>query len=199
MLIRRCILLIHWSSDNVLWLLFDCSYVSTTIDPFWDISLDLGQKRDGTKVNTGNDEDEDAPKSLNDCLERFTRPEHLGSSAKIKCSSCQTYQESTKQLSMKQLPIVASFHLKRFESSSHSFHRKISSTIKFPQYLDMTPFMSTTLRRGSSRTHVVGSTSDGGGGTNNNNTQVHNAQISDNTTTNDPSKRVNGVHYRDNK
>jgi ubiquitin C-terminal hydrolase len=52
------------------------------------------------------------PKSLIDCLERFTRPEHLGSSAKIKCNSCDSYQESTKQLSMKKLPIVASFHLK---------------------------------------------------------------------------------------
>lgn len=56
--------------------------------------------------------DESEPKSLLDCLERFTRPEHLGSSAKIKCSTCQSYQESTKQLSMKKLPIVASFHLK---------------------------------------------------------------------------------------
>ena len=52
------------------------------------------------------------PKSLIDCLERFTKPEHLGSSAKIKCNSCDKYQESTKQLSMKKLPIVASFHLK---------------------------------------------------------------------------------------
>lgn len=43
---------------------------------------------------------------------RFTRPEHLGSSAKIKCSGCHSYQESTKQLTMKRLPIVACFHLK---------------------------------------------------------------------------------------
>lgn len=45
-------------------------------------------------------------------LLRFTRPEHLGSSAKIKCSGCHSYQESTKQLTMKKLPIVACFHLK---------------------------------------------------------------------------------------
>lgn len=81
------------------------SGVSTTIDPFWDISLDLGTTQasgDTSKV----------PKSLVDCLERFTRPEHLGSSAKIKCNTCQSYQESTKQLTMKKLPVVASFHLK---------------------------------------------------------------------------------------
>uniref|UniRef100_A0A6G1SBH2 Ubiquitin carboxyl-terminal hydrolase n=1 Tax=Aceria tosichella TaxID=561515 RepID=A0A6G1SBH2_9ACAR len=98
-----------------------CNNVSTTIDPFWDISLDLG------------------PKSLLECLERFTRQEHLGSAAKIKCSKCQSYQESTKQLSMKKLPIVASFHLKRF-SHSNRLHKKISTFISFPLYLDMSPF-----------------------------------------------------------
>ncbi|KAF4517421.1 hypothetical protein B566_EDAN005030 [Ephemera danica] len=108
-----------------------CHGVSTTIDPFWDISLDLGSVGEGSSV----------PTSLLDCLERFTRPEHLGSSAKIKCSTCQSYQESTKQLTMKKLPVVASFHLKRFEHSNR-FHKKISSFIAFPEHLDMTPFMS---------------------------------------------------------
>lgn len=85
------------------------------------------------------------PTSLLDCLERFTRAEHLGSTAKIKCSNCQIYQESTKQLTMKQLPIVASFHLKRFEHSSIQdkiSKKKISTFISFPEQLDMTPFMS---------------------------------------------------------
>lgn len=108
-----------------------CQGVSTTIDPFWDISLDLGEVQQGSGP----------PKSLIDCLERFTRAEHLGSSAKIKCSSCKSYQESTKQLSMRTLPIVASFHLKRFEHSSQ-INKKISTFIAFPSELDMTPFMS---------------------------------------------------------
>ena len=43
---------------------------------------------------------------------RFTRPENLGSAAKIKCSKCKVNQESTKQLTMKKLPLVACFHLK---------------------------------------------------------------------------------------
>lgn len=108
-----------------------CKGVSTTIDPFWDISLDLGEVPHGSGV----------PKSLIDCLERFTRAEHLGSSSKIKCGSCKVYQESTKQLSMHTLPIVASFHLKRFEHSSQ-IDKKISTFISFPFELDMKPFMS---------------------------------------------------------
>lgn len=90
--------------------------VSSVEDPIWDFSLDLGpslhmrQQRASSSTQAICDESE--PRSLIDCLERFTRPEHLGSSAKIKCSSCQSYQESTKQLSLKKLPVVASFHLK---------------------------------------------------------------------------------------
>ncbi len=52
--------------------------------------------------------------SLQDCLQRFTQPEHLGSAAKIRCSRCNSHQESTKQLTMQKLPVVASFHLKRY-------------------------------------------------------------------------------------
>nr|CAD7199923.1 unnamed protein product [Timema douglasi] len=79
--------------------------------------------------------------TLLDCLERFTQAEHLGSSAKIKCSKCQSYQESTKQFTMNKLPVVVNFHLKRFEHSS-GFRKKISTFIPFPEVLDMTPFMS---------------------------------------------------------
>ena len=110
-----------------------CRNVSTTIDPFWDISLDLPALSSKNNVSS--------PISLHDCLQRFTRPEHLGSSAKIKCSTCKAYQESTKQLTMKKLPIVASFHLKRFEHSSR-LHKKISTRVAFPEHLDMTPFVS---------------------------------------------------------
>ncbi|CAO1426663.1 unnamed protein product [Diamesa hyperborea] len=109
-----------------------CKGVSTTIDPFWDISLDLGHHQGNPK----------SPKSLVNCLERFTRREHLGANAKIKCSQCFTYQESTKELSMCTLPIVASFHLKRFEHSSLYDKKKISTFISFPAELDMRPFLS---------------------------------------------------------
>jgi ubiquitin carboxyl-terminal hydrolase 22/27/51 len=50
-------------------------------------------------------------------------------------------QESTKQLTMKKLPIVACFHLKRFEHSSR-FHKKITTRVAFPELLDMSPFVS---------------------------------------------------------
>lgn len=86
-----------------------CKGVSTTIDPISVISLDLACSQLGSAP----------PSSLGDCLERYTRAEHLGSSAKILCSNCESYQESTKQLTVKTLPVVVSFHLKRFERSKN--------------------------------------------------------------------------------
>ncbi|XP_015300200.3 ubiquitin carboxyl-terminal hydrolase 51 isoform X3 [Macaca fascicularis] len=128
-----------------------CHSVSTTIDPCWDISLDLPgscatfdsqnpERADGT---VSRDDHIPGIPSLTDCLQWFTRPEHLGSSAKIKCNSCQSYQESTKQLTMKKLPIVACFHLKRFEHVGKQ-RRKINTFISFPLELDMTPFLAST-------------------------------------------------------
>ncbi|EDL33892.1 mCG3962 [Mus musculus] len=127
-----------------------CHGVSTTIDPCWDISLDLpGSCTSFWPMSPGRESSLNGEShipgitTLTDCLRRFTRPEHLGSSAKIKCGSCQSYQESTKQLTMKKLPVVACFHFKRFEHSAKQ-RRKITTYISFPLELDMTPFMASS-------------------------------------------------------
>ncbi|XP_022902444.1 ubiquitin carboxyl-terminal hydrolase 22 [Onthophagus taurus] len=109
-----------------------CKSVSTKIEAMKDVSLDLGQVSGGRP-----------PQDIQECLERFTRVEDLG--AKIMCSNCNSHQESTKQLSMKTLPIVVCFHLKRFQHFKKG--EKISTPISFPETLDMTPFMSKTNNR----------------------------------------------------
>ncbi|QQP50263.1 Ubiquitinyl hydrolase 1, partial [Caligus rogercresseyi] len=70
----------------------NCKGVSTTIDPFWDISLDLPAATPSSSNSSSSSSSSNHGISLHNCLERFTKPEHLGSSAKIKCSNCQTYQ-----------------------------------------------------------------------------------------------------------
>nr|XP_020009085.1 ubiquitin carboxyl-terminal hydrolase 51-like [Castor canadensis]XP_020009086.1 ubiquitin carboxyl-terminal hydrolase 51-like [Castor canadensis] len=143
-----------------------CHSVSTTIDPCWDISLDLpsscatlgSQSPEKADSTVSRDDHIQGSPSLTDCLQWFTRPEHLGSSAKIKCSSCQSYQESTKQLTMKILPVVACFHLKRFELVGKQ-RRKINTFVSFPLELDMTPFLASTkesmMREGHPPTDCV--------------------------------------------
>ena len=103
-----------------------CGHNSRTLDPYWDISLDLGLE---------------PATDLRSAIARFTRREDLGPEAR--CSACAVGGGGalTKQLSLRHLPIVACFHLKRFEHSS-KLHKKIRSTVRFPEYLDLTEFTS---------------------------------------------------------
>lgn len=92
--------------------------------------------------------------TLMDCLDRYTQPERLGPN-EYSCSNCgNTFQEATKQLSVKRLPPVLSFQLKRFEHGSSA--SKIETKIKFPVELDMTPY--TTLGRQKGKHRQVGYT-----------------------------------------
>jgi ubiquitin carboxyl-terminal hydrolase 22/27/51 len=106
-----------------------CDHISTKVDPFWDISLDIGPN---------NGDDKAVPLSLEDCLYRFTLPETLSS---FNCSFCKSKSKSNKQLRMNKLPIVCCFHLKRFEHTNKT-HKKISTHIYFPELLEMSPYMA---------------------------------------------------------
>ena len=75
------------------------------------------------------------PTSLSDCLKRFTRAEHLGSYAKIRCSQCAVHRESTKQLTMKQLPIVCCFHLKVNTLNAANADVQAGSLLKAIKYI----------------------------------------------------------------
>lgn len=129
-----------------------CNNISTTIDPFWDISLDLVQNEDRlsdsasvcSSVSVDSEpSDEEPPVSLEECLERFTRPERLGSEAKIRCSRCCMLQESTKQLSLKQLPIVVCIHVKRFRHLKRA--RKLANPLEFPFELELSPYLTSNI------------------------------------------------------
>ncbi|CAD5210219.1 unnamed protein product [Bursaphelenchus okinawaensis] len=104
-----------------------CGRVSTTVDPFWDISLDLG---DGTSTD----------RTLEDCLANYVKSESLGATAKIKCESCGSYESATKRLTLKKLPLVACFHLKRFEHTLANRRKKIRIPVRFPEQIDLTPY-----------------------------------------------------------
>ncbi|KAF9578607.1 hypothetical protein BGW38_005503, partial [Lunasporangiospora selenospora] len=74
----------------------------------------------------------------------YTHPEKLGTN-EYNCSKCgKNGQEATKQLSVKVIPPVLSFQLKRFEHSMGA--SKIETKIKFPAQLDMTQY-TTSARK----------------------------------------------------
>ncbi|CAD5215041.1 unnamed protein product [Bursaphelenchus xylophilus] len=111
-----------------------CGRISTTVDPFWDISLDLG---DGTSTD----------KTLEECLANYVKSESLGATAKIKCDSCGSYESATKRLTLKTLPLVACFHLKRFEHTPLNRRKKIRSPVRFPEQIDLSPYTTSYCTR----------------------------------------------------
>ncbi|KAK7264863.1 hypothetical protein RJT34_32476 [Clitoria ternatea] len=139
-----------------------CGFTSTTYDPCIDISLDLEPNQGGsTKMVTGtpnhscngeadcrNSSQNCGTSTLMGCLKRFTRAERLGSDQKFFCQQCQVRQETLKQMSIRKLPLVSCFHIKRFEhSSTRKMSRKVDRYLQFPFSLDMSPYLSSTILR----------------------------------------------------
>lgn len=138
-----------------------CGFTSATYEPCVDISLDLepnkvsSTKKPSTKsLHSCSGETDSICSSqtcgistLMGCLDRFTRPERLGSD--IFCQRCQMKQESLKQMSIRKLPLVSCFHIKRFEhSSKQKRSRKVDRYLQFPFSLDMAPYLSSSILRG---------------------------------------------------
>lgn len=140
-----------------------CGFTSTTYDPCVDISLDLEPNQGGStkvasttkSIHSSNGEtgctksrENCEISSLMGCLDRFTRPERLGSDQKFFCQQCQVRQESLKQMSIRKLPLVSCFHIKRFEHSSvRKMSRKVDRYLQFPFSLDMAPYLSSSIIR----------------------------------------------------
>ncbi|KIJ52615.1 hypothetical protein M422DRAFT_26189 [Sphaerobolus stellatus SS14] len=105
-----------------------CGNITSTIDPLMDISIEL----------KGKGVENPAENTLAACLKRYTHSERLG--YKYHCSKCRTdSNEAVKRLSIRKLPPVLCFQLKRFEhtSSDKSAARKIDTPIRFPSVLNM--------------------------------------------------------------
>ncbi|WOL13533.1 ubiquitin carboxyl-terminal hydrolase 22-like isoform X2 [Canna indica] len=150
-----------------------CGFTSTTYDPCVDISLDMDskegpQKTNGSKHQINGNETKSASmnqkpgtSTLMECLERFTRPEKLGADQKLFCQHCQVRQESLKQMSIRKIPLVTCFHIKRFEHSSmRKMSRKVDQYLHFPFSLDLGPYLSSSILRARYGNRVLVSDGD---------------------------------------
>lgn len=128
-----------------------CGFTSTTYDPYVDISLNLDTSNH-SMIDVGKKpikpNESSSTSTLLGCLDLFTRPEKLGSDQKLYCQNCQERQDSSKQMSIRRLPLVLCLHIKRFEHSLiRKMSRKIDSYLHFPFSLDMTPYLSSSIVR----------------------------------------------------
>ncbi len=111
-----------------------CNCISSTVDPFLDISLSLDQPSDKTPFQ-GID--------LQSCLTAFTAPESL--STPIFCERCKENRTSVKKLTIKEPPKILAVHLKRFDVVSQ---RKVHAKVTFPvEELDIGPFMQSQCKK----------------------------------------------------
>ncbi|KAI0502502.1 hypothetical protein KFK09_017455 [Dendrobium nobile] len=123
-----------------------CGFTSTTYDPCVDIPVDLETVYHTDK--SASPADKTRLSTLTGSLDLFTRPEKLGSDQKLYCQNCRVKQESVKQMSIRRLPLVLCFHVKRFAHSViRRTSKKLDQYMQFPFSLDMTPYLSSSIIR----------------------------------------------------
>ncbi|KAG7547113.1 Ubiquitin specific protease domain [Arabidopsis suecica] len=98
-----------------------CNSVSETFEKSVGLSLEI--------------EDVD---TLGSALESFTRVEKLDE--QLTCDTCNEKVSKEKQMLLDKLPLVATFHLKRFKTNGF-FMEKIFKHVKFPLEIDLQPYM----------------------------------------------------------
>ncbi|RZF38646.1 hypothetical protein LSTR_LSTR003452 [Laodelphax striatellus] len=94
----------------------NCETVSSKDEDFFDLQVDIDQ-------NT----------SITHCLRCFSNIEMLSNENKFKCDHCSSYQEATKRMRVKKLPMILALHLKRFKyMEQYNRHIKVSHRVVFP-------------------------------------------------------------------
>lgn len=100
----------------------NCKAVSDTFDPFLDVTLEI----------------KTAP-SVSKALEQFVKPEQLDGENAYKCTKCKKMVTASKRFTIHRSSNVLTLSLKRFANFSGG---KITKDVKYPEYLDLRPFMS---------------------------------------------------------
>ena len=101
----------------------NCSKVSTSLQPFSDIGLDIGHVR-----------------TVNDAINHYFKAKKLDEGSKktnvYKCTACQRNVEATQKFSISKLPPVLCLQLKRFGENNI----KLIDGIKISKNLDLSPY-----------------------------------------------------------
>ncbi|KAF7663105.1 hypothetical protein LDENG_00219290, partial [Lucifuga dentata] len=100
----------------------NCKAVSDTFDPFLDVTLEI----------------KTAP-SISKALEQFVKPEQLDGENAYKCTKCKKMVTASKRFTIHRSSNVLTLALKRFANFTGG---KIAKDVKYPEYLDLRPFMS---------------------------------------------------------
>ncbi|KAJ6681863.1 UBIQUITIN CARBOXYL-TERMINAL HYDROLASE 16 [Salix koriyanagi] len=89
---------------------------------------------------------------LEDALRRFTGAEILDGDNKYQCGRCKSYEKAKKKLTILEAPNVLTIALKRFQSGKFG---KLNKSIRFPEILDLAPYMSGTSDKSCMCVHLL--------------------------------------------
>ncbi|KAF5451474.1 hypothetical protein F2P56_026580 [Juglans regia] len=84
--------------------------------------------------------------TLEEALAQFTATEMLDRDNKYYCNRCKCYEKAKKKLTILELPNILTIVLKRFRSGNLE---KLSKSIRFPEVLDMAPYINGTNEKPS--------------------------------------------------
>uniref|UniRef100_A0A915JTJ8 Ubiquitin carboxyl-terminal hydrolase n=1 Tax=Romanomermis culicivorax TaxID=13658 RepID=A0A915JTJ8_ROMCU len=108
-----------------------CGHVSTTYDPFWDLSLPIPQQQSSSNgYSSSSYSRQSSTVTLADCMDAFTKEEILDGDEKPTCEKCKTRRKCTKKFSIQRFPPILVLHLKRF--SGERYRSRLSTLIQFP-------------------------------------------------------------------
>ncbi|KAK7301113.1 hypothetical protein RJT34_11974 [Clitoria ternatea] len=79
--------------------------------------------------------------TLEEALQQFSSTETLDGENKYHCVRCKSYEKAKKKMTVLEAPNVLTIALKRFQSGKFG---KLNKPIRFPEILDLAPFMSGT-------------------------------------------------------
>ncbi|KAM6156398.1 ubiquitin carboxyl-terminal hydrolase 42-like [Erethizon dorsatum] len=100
----------------------NCKGVSDTFEPYLDITLEIK-----------------GAQSVNEALAQFVKPEQLDGENCYKCSKCKDMVPASKKFTIHRSSNVLTLSLKRFANSTGE---KIAEDVKYPEYLDIQPYLS---------------------------------------------------------
>ncbi|KAJ2813368.1 hypothetical protein H4S07_000743 [Coemansia furcata] len=162
-----CGCLVHTAFAGVLQSAVTCARCGNTtrsLDPMLDISLDIPPPPAARLADAALNAALDAKQrrgpalasvtrgsrpvlTLHDCLAHYTRAESLPPGV-YRCARCAAPAAAVKQLSVRELPPVLTFQLKRFASAGAAAHStKIDSFVRLPLHVDMTPYTAAALAK----------------------------------------------------
>ncbi|EFJ07908.1 hypothetical protein SELMODRAFT_2225, partial [Selaginella moellendorffii] len=106
----------------------ECGHSSSVLEPFLDVSLPIPFI---------------TAKSLEGCLQAFTKLEVLSGENAWGCDNC-TRRKATKRLVIRKAPPVLTVHLKRFAQDMRGRLSKLTGHVAFDELLNLSPFLSTS-------------------------------------------------------